>query len=141
MYVVGGAAIALAFDERRSTRDIDAVFEPKTVMYEVAKEMAEEMDLPSSWLNDAAKGFVGAQDPEAAPTLEVTGLRVSSASPRILLAMKVLAHRVGEDEDDLMLLARHLELATAAEVLEVATAVYGDRLDAAARFFVEELFA
>jgi hypothetical protein len=28
MYVVGGAAIALAFDERRSTRDIDAVFEP-----------------------------------------------------------------------------------------------------------------
>ena len=79
------------------------------------------------WLNDAAKGFVG--------------LRVSSASPRILLAMKVLAHRIGEDEDDLILLARHLNLATAGEVLEMASAVYGDRLDAGARFFVEELFS
>ena len=102
--------------------------------------MAEEMDLPPGWLNDAVKGFVGAQDPDSATTLEVAGLRVSSASPRILLAMKVLAHRVGEDEDDLMLLARHLNLSTADEVLEMATAVYGDRLDAAARFFVEELF-
>lgn len=36
MYVVGGAAIALAFDERRATRDIDAVFEPKDVVYEAA---------------------------------------------------------------------------------------------------------
>lgn len=141
MYVVGGAAIALVFDERRSTRDIDAVFEPKALMYEVAQQMAEEMDLPRGWLNDAAKGFVGAQDPDSATTLEVTGLRVSSASPRILLAMKVLAHRIGEDEDDLILLARHLNLATADEVLEMASAVYGDRLDVAARFFVEELFA
>ena len=34
MYIVGGAAIALAFDERRSTRDIDAV------------SRAEDADLP-----------------------------------------------------------------------------------------------
>jgi len=119
MYVVGGAAIALVFDERRSTHDIDAVFEPKAVMYEVARQMSEEMDLPSCWLNDAANGFVGAPDPDSAPTLEVAGLRVSSASPRILLAMKVLAHRIGEDEDDLIILARHLDLATADQVLEM----------------------
>ena len=36
MYVVGGAAIALAFDSRRSTADIDAVFEPKMTIHEVA---------------------------------------------------------------------------------------------------------
>ena len=41
MYVVGGAAIALAFDERRATRDIDAVFEPKDVVYEAAAVVAE----------------------------------------------------------------------------------------------------
>ena len=33
LYVVGGAAIALAFDERRSTKDVDAVFEPKVAVY------------------------------------------------------------------------------------------------------------
>jgi hypothetical protein len=36
MYVVGGAAIALAFDERRSTADVDAVFEPKLEIYAAA---------------------------------------------------------------------------------------------------------
>ena len=47
----------------------------------------------------------------------------------------------GEDEDDLRLLAGELELGTAAEVLAVAEEVYGDRLDAGSRFFVEEIFA
>jgi hypothetical protein len=39
------------------------------------------------------------------------------------------------------LLAHELGLADADAVLAMAEAVYGDRLDAAARFFVEELFA
>ncbi len=69
------------------------------------------------------------------------GLRCLSASPRMLLALKVLAHRVGEDEDDVLLLAHAIGLATAEQVLEVAAEVFGDRLDAAARFYVEELFA
>lgn len=140
MYVVGGAAIALAYDERRSTQDIDAVFEPKQAMYEVAGEMAAERELADGWLNDAVKGFLTGTDEDATPVLEVPGLRVSSASPRILLAMKVLAHRVGEDEDDVRLLARELGLERSDDVLRLAESVYGDRLDAAARFFVEQLF-
>lgn len=140
MYVVGGAAIALAFDSRRSTRDIDAVFEPKTEIYEVAGELAADRGLPDGWLNDAVKGFLAGADPDAPLVLETPGLAVSTASPRILLAMKVLSHRVGEDEEDVRLLAAELELETAAEVLTLAEAVYGDRLDAGARFFVEQLF-
>ena len=141
LYVVGGAAIALAFDARRSTRDVDAVFEPKLVVYKEATRMAEELGLAEGWLNDAVKGFLAGPDPEAQVALEAPGIRASVASPRILLALKVLAHRVGEDEDDVVLLARELRLNTAAEVLAVAADVYGDRLDVAARFFVEELFA
>ena len=140
MYVVGGAAIALAYDERRSTRDIDAVFEPKQAVYLAAAEIAAERSLPDGWLNDAVKGFLAVADDDAAPVLEVPGLRVSSASPRILLAMKVLAHRVGEDEEDVRLLARELGLERADDVLGLAESVYGDRLDVAARFFVEQLF-
>jgi hypothetical protein len=141
MYVVGGAAIALAFDERRATRDIDAVFEPKSVVYEAASSVAEQRGLSPGWLNDAVKGFLAGDDPEATPVLDLPGLRCLTASPRILLALKVLAHRVGEDEDDLRLLAAELGLERADEVLAVAEETFGDRLDPAARFFVEEMFS
>jgi hypothetical protein len=140
MYVVGGAAIALAFDERRATRDIDAVFEPKTAVYEAAAAVGRARGLPEGWLNDAVKGFLAGEDPEATPVLDLPGLRCLAASPRTLLALKVLAHRVGEDEDDVRLLAAALELDRADQVLAVAEETFGNRLDAAARFFVEEIF-
>lgn len=140
MYVVGGAAIALAFDERRSTRDIDAVFEPKAIVYEAAAAVAEQRGLPGGWLNDAVKGFLVGNDPAARPVLDLPGLRCIAASPRTLLALKVLAHRIGEDEADVRLLARELDLHEADEVLAVAEETFGDRLDPAARFFVEEIF-
>ncbi len=140
MYVVGGAAIALAFDERRSTRDIDAVFEPKAVVYEAAETVAGQRGLPAGWLNDAVKGFLAGPDPAAAPVLDLPGLRCLAASPQTLLALKVLAHRVGEDEADLRLLASELDLKSAEDVLEVVERTFGDRLDPAARFFVEQIF-
>lgn len=139
MYVVGGAAMALGYALRRSTRDVDAVFEPKMEIYRAANEVATELGLPAGWLNDAVKGYLAGEDPLATPVLEVPGLRCLVASPRILLALKVLAHRVGEDEDDVRLLAAHLGLATADQVLEVAESVFATRLDVAARFFVEEV--
>lgn len=140
LYVVGGAAIAVAFDARRATRDVDAVFEPKAEIYRAADEVAAELGLPAGWLNDGVKGFVAGPDAGATAVLEVPGLRVLVASPRILLAMKVLAHRLGEDDDDVRLLAGELRLQSAQAVLDVAEEVYGDRLDPAARFFVQELF-
>ena len=139
LYLVGGAAIALALDHRRSTRDIDAVFEPKLAIYEAADEVGAGLGLPPGWLNDAVTGFLAGPDPEAAPVLEVPGLRCIAASPRMLLALKVLARRVGEDEEDLRLLAREAGLSGPDEVLAAAEQVFGDRLDAAARFFVEEV--
>jgi hypothetical protein len=140
MYVVGGAAIALAFDERRATRDIDAIFEPKSAVYEASAVVAERLGLPGGWLNDAVKGSLEGDDPAAAPVLDLPGLRCLAASPETLLALKVLAHRVGEDENDLRLLAQELGLERADQILAVAERTYGDRLDPAARFFVEQVF-
>jgi len=140
LYVVGGAAITLAYADRRSTRDIDAVFEPKMLVYEVAGEVERALGLEPGWLNDAAKGFL-VPDPEAGASFDLPGLRVTVASPRMLLALKVLAHRVGEDEEDVRLLAGIVGAQTAAHVLRVAEETFGDRLDAATRFFVEELFS
>lgn len=141
MYLVGGAAIALAYDARRSTKDVDAVFEPKLVIYEAAAAVAERLGLAAGWLNDAVKGFLADPDPHAQPVLELPGLRCLAASPRILLALKVLAHRAGEDEDDVTLLAGELGVTTADEVLDLAEETFGERLEPAARFFVEQLFA
>src|SRR5207302_6607242 len=85
LFVVGGVAIALAFDARRITRDIDAVFEPKSEVYSAAREVADRLELPDEWLNDAVKGFIPGTDPDALPVFDRPGLAVTSASARFLL--------------------------------------------------------
>lgn len=140
LYLVGGAAMALAYDARRTTRDVDAVFEPKLHVYEAAAEVAEERGLPPDWLNDSAKGFLYSEDPHDGPVFDFPGLRVQAASPQMLLAMKVVAARIGEDDDDVEWLADRLELRTAAEVLDEVVAIVGEqRLSPRSRFFVEEV--
>jgi len=139
LYVVGGAAIALAFDERRATRDIDAVFEPKLIIYEEAVRVADELDLPEGWLNDGVKGFLAGPDPWPTSVFEVPGLRVQSASPEMLLALKCLAHRLGEDDDDVRLLTRHLGLTDPEDVLELVVEVFGDQVDLRVELFVREV--
>ncbi|MGH8881532.1 MAG: DUF6036 family nucleotidyltransferase [Stackebrandtia sp.] len=49
LYVVGGAAITLAYDERRATKDIDAVFVPKNEVYAAAARVADSLDLRTCW--------------------------------------------------------------------------------------------
>lgn len=63
IYVVGGSAIALAYDGRRTTRDVDAVFAPKTEVYAAAARVGDDLGLPNGWLNDAVKGFLLGPDP------------------------------------------------------------------------------
>ena len=87
-YLVGGAAMALGFDAERSTRDVDAVFAPTTVVRDAAAVVADEFDLPSDWLNDAVKGFVpSAPDVSQRVVFESDHLRVCSASAEYLLAI------------------------------------------------------
>src|SRR5260221_4429544 len=100
MYVVGGAAIALAFDERRATHDIDAVFEPKNVVYEAAAVVGEQRDLPAARLNDAVKGFLVGDDASAQPVLLLPGLGFLVACPPTLLALQVLALPAGAATGD-----------------------------------------
>lgn len=142
LYVVGGAAIALAYDTRRTTRDIDAVFEPKALIYEVAAAIAEERGLPAAWLNDSVKGLLTGPDPYGTQIIELPGLRVESASPHLLLALKVLAHRRDADADNVRLLARLLGMVTPDEVLHhVERVLAPQRLTVGAQLFVEEVLA
>lgn len=142
LYLVGGAAMALAYDARRATRDVDAVFEPKLLVYEAAAEIAAERGLPPDWLNDAVKGFLPGPDPYEGPAFDLPGLRIQAASPPMLLALKVLAARVGEDDDDVARLASIAGLSDAKEMLELVVQITGaTRLTARSRFFVEAVLA
>lgn len=60
VYVFGGAAMALAYDARRATRDIDAVFQPHGLVLDEARAVAVELGLPNWWLNEQASAYVAA---------------------------------------------------------------------------------
>ena len=49
LYVFGGAAMALAYDSRRATRDVDALFKPHGIVLEEALAVAAELGSGSSW--------------------------------------------------------------------------------------------
>ena len=142
LLLVGGAAMALAYSTRRSTADLDAIFEPKKVIYDIARAMAGEHDLPLNWLNDAVKGFMPGPDPNATVFLEHAGLVVRVASPRYLLAMKLLASRIERDEDDIALLLRLSGITTVEEALALVEEYYAHRtVPPKVQFLVRELLA
>lgn len=139
MLVVGGTAMALAFNARRQTKDIDAVFEPKALIYTVAAAMARERSLPEDWLNDAVKGFIAASPAKGRAVLDVPGLTVRVPETEYLLAMKAFAARP-EDLQDVRLLLAELGNVSLEGVLTMLERYYPrDRIPAKTLFFLEEL--
>jgi hypothetical protein len=141
LYVFGGAAMALAYDARRATRDIDALFVPHGVVLEEARVVAEEFGLPAWWLNEQASAYVAPGGDRRAPRVfDHPGLRVTAASPEHLLAMKVLAGRP-RDADDIRFLVEHLNLGSASEVFALCAEVFpAEPLPDRAKRLVEETF-
>ncbi len=141
IFIVGGAAMALAYSTRRVTKDIGAVFEPTSAIYTAAAKVAEDLGLPEDWLNDAAKGFMPGADEDPRPLPDVRGIEVATASPRYLLAMKLMAMRFGEDDEDIEILLRECGLSRAQEALDLLTHMYPfQEPSPKTRFFLEELF-
>ena len=58
VYVFGGAAMAMAYDARRATRDVDAIFVPHGIVLEEARALADELGMPHWWLNEQASSYV-----------------------------------------------------------------------------------
>jgi hypothetical protein len=141
VYIFGGAAMALAYDARRATRDIDAVFQPHGLVLEEARAVAVELGLPNWWLNEQASAYVArGEDTNAPRVFDHPGLRVSAASPEHLLAMKVLAAR-RRDADDIRLLVKHLHLSSVNEVLALCAEIFPEEpVPDRARLALEDLF-
>jgi len=124
LYVVGGAAMALEFDTRRTTRDIDAIFHPPTSVADEAASMAADLGLPLGWLSAAAQAFIPLPD-EDPVSFDVEGLQVAVSSPANLLAMKMAAGRP-QDVPDLVVLFRHLKIKSSEQAVDMAERMYGD---------------
>lgn len=141
LFVVGGAAMAIAYDARRTTTDVDAIFVPSAVVREAARDVAKQLGLEPDWLNDGAKGFAPGDDPDQAPVFEGRFLSVAVASPRYLLAMKLLASRTDRDIDDIKALYELCGLSTAEEGVQLLESYYpASVIPARAQFLLQELF-
>ncbi len=142
IFLVGGAAMALAINTRRSTRDLDGVFEPKSTIYEEVGKMAEEHGLPPDWLNDSVKGLLpDKMDAQVGTRFDMPGISVEIASPEYLFAMKARAARDGVDTEDVAVLADRIGIRNADEAIALVERYYSPyHLNPATRYLLEELF-
>lgn len=103
-------SMCLVHSARDMTKDVDAIYEPKLVINEIVREIAEENDLPHAWLNDSVKGFV-TDSIQTVGFAQFGSLKVSTVSAEYLLAMKLISARVtGQDYNDILFLIRKLGL-------------------------------
>lgn len=93
---------------------------------QIATQIAAEEDLPEDWLNDSVKGFLSASG-SFEPYLELSNLRVLTASAEYLLAMKCLSMRIGlefHDEADVRFLLRALNISSYEKAIGIVARYY-----------------
>lgn len=124
LFVVGGAAMALAYDDGRVTRDVDALFVPAPEVRQIAEDMSIAHGLEPDWLNDAAKGFLPGDDESPRTVFESESLLVQVPSPQYLLAMKLHASRDERDLDDAAVLFNRIGYSSAQECIDLLSQTY-----------------
>jgi len=145
--LLGGTAMVLAFNARLATKDVDAIFAPSAEIREGAAAVAADLHLPADWLNDAAKGFSSENGTfEELGSASFPGLRVLAPTAEYLLAMKVMASRVGldggrGDVSDIEFLVKRLQLTTPASVMAIVEEYFDpSRIAPRCYYLVEEIF-
>ena len=142
IYIVGGAAMALAYDNERFTHDIDAVIlDNHGAVIAAVHEVARRRGLPTSWLNEQASAyFPRGDDRSGRAVFDHPNLRVTAASPERMLAMKVMSARP-TDIPDLRMLVEMLEYTTPDQVMATTKSVFpGERLPKRSETTIAMLF-
>ena len=136
----GGAVMALAYNARPDTEDVDAVFEPVRHIRTAAGRVAERHGLEVGWLNYAVKMFLVPHEKRI--LLDLSHLKVYVPSAEYMLAMKTLSARANTmDRDDLVVLIKDLKLKSPEAVFSIVKGYYPHKeIKPAARSLVKELF-
>ncbi|MCL2772603.1 MAG: DUF6036 family nucleotidyltransferase [Oscillospiraceae bacterium] len=112
--VCGAAAMAIAYNNLKSSDDIDAVltdFDSRNKFTDCVKRIAERHNLPDNWLNENVKIFVNSMKEKSFIDFGKFGtLSVRIVSEEQLLAMKLFAARENKDLDDAVILAKSLNI-------------------------------
>jgi hypothetical protein len=131
IHIVGGAAVALSFNENRSTTtDIDATFPEDPRVLEIIKKIAEQDGLQPDWINSKAGNRIPFSSYGIPWHVHYKNkyVTVFIADADILFSMKLHANRGRRDIQDLPPLINALGIST----LEAAAAIYD-------RFYSQEL--
>ena len=122
--LTGGASMCLVHSARDMTKDIDALYEPKSQINAMIQSIADQYDLPSDWLNDSVKGFVD-ENVEIENFMQFENLKVSTVTADYLLAMKLMSSRVeGQDYNDIKFLFRKLGIRTNSDAYQILEKYY-----------------
>jgi hypothetical protein len=146
--VVGGVAISLTIDgDRPPTKDVDAMVSPPARVRAIANDVGIERGWPEGWLDEDAAIFLPNQfgrGEEWVTIYDADGIVVQVGSPRMLLAMKLLAveKRPLRDADDVAVLLSVVGIQTAADADDLLEEFYpGDNLSPKTYALVEHLLA
>ena len=129
--------MALLWDERRITNDVDVVSEGMTPQLRTAvARVALDYDLEPGWFNDAAKLKAPAL-PIDDPILvfEGTRLRVYAATARYVLAMKLVSAR-DVDKWDIPALLAASDVQNRAELYRLVLDAYPSQMIPAATTYI-----
>jgi hypothetical protein len=149
--IYGGSAMMLAYGSREKTKDVDAIVRPSEKARCLAQEVAQELSLHESWLNDDVKQFVS--DSGTFAPLEIEGLegaarrhlKITRASASYLLAMKCLSCRSAlpgypGDIEDIRFLIQKMGIRTLGQIDEHIARFYPyDAMTTQARATIEGL--
>ncbi|MDE0495016.1 MAG: DUF6036 family nucleotidyltransferase [Acidimicrobiaceae bacterium] len=127
VYVVGGAAMMLAYSADRATQDIDAAIEEGySAVTDAARIVAEQRGWPRSWLNEGATVYMPRPDQRHGTTIfGHPALTVVAATAEHMLAMKAKAARP-TDRQDVEALMRQHSYTHLAQVEAVVQATFPD---------------
>lgn len=126
--VFGGAAIVLGFDFRTATQDVDAMItQGHGQVVKAQEEVGAELGLPPNWLNEQGTSYLSRHKDfemfKTYPSEGQFGLRVLTATPEYLLAMRLLAFRT-DDMPDIVQLGQRLGITTTEGFLQLIKHYY-----------------
>ena len=136
----GGAVMALVYDARPDTNDVDAIFKPAEQIREAAARVARAHQLRPNWLNDAVKGFLVPHQQRI--LFDFPNLKIFVPEPDYLLAMKAISARSNTtDAGDFRFLVDLLQIDNVDAVFDIVEKYYPrQQIKPATQFFIQELF-